>query len=151
MKRVVNAQFVLLTEENMSTVVPLYCRVFNAAPWNDGWTDAVARERLKTFGKFPNFLGAAMMDGAEVIGFALGWAERWVDSWQFHLYEMCIDSKLQGQGYGRKLMLELERLATERAYTAVFLKTAENAPAKHFYEACNYRQRNMIVMGKRLV
>ncbi len=151
MKSEDHAHFILLTTDNIATVVAMYCRVFNDEPWNDGWTETVALERLNTFVKFPTFLGVAMMSGDEVIGFSLGWAERWVESWQFHLYEMCVDPKLQGLGYGRKLMVELERLAKERAYTAVFLKTSENAPAKQFYEACDFKQHGMVVMGKRLL
>jgi aminoglycoside 6'-N-acetyltransferase I len=146
-----NRTFVLLNAENISTVVPLYCNVFNSEPWNDGWTEGVAFERLNTFVKYPTFLGVAVLDGSAVLGFALGWAERWVDDWQFHLYEMCVDSNKQGQGHGRRLIAELEKLAKARAYTGVFLKTAANAPAKQFYEACGYRPRDMIVMGKRLI
>jgi aminoglycoside 6'-N-acetyltransferase I len=151
MKQLQNTSFTLLTADNISTIVPLYCRVFNAEPWKDGWTEAVAFERLNTFAQFPTFLGVAILSDSEVQGFALGWAERWVNSWQFHLYEMCIDLKAQGQGHGRAVITEMERLVKERSYTEIFLKTSTDAPAKQFYEACGYQQRGMVVMGKRLV
>ena len=141
--------FAELSLENIEHVVPLFVEVFNSAPWNDGWSEQAATERLRSFAKYPEFFGLEILIDDVAIGFALGWAERWVDAWQFHLYEMCISPKMQGKGYGRMLLSELEKQTKERGQTAIFLQTGAQVPAHKFYEACGYRDRGLTIMGKR--
>ena len=76
--------FQKLSSANITSVVPVYMNVFNAAPWNDGWTEGAATERLQSFAKFPEFLGLSVCLDGVVSGFGLGWAERWVNDWQYH-------------------------------------------------------------------
>lgn len=141
--------FQKLSSANITSVVPVYMNVFNAAPWNDGWTEGAATERLQSFAKFPEFLGLSVCLDGVVSGFGLGWAERWVNDWQYHLYEMRIAPELQGKGYGRALLAELEKQSKVRGQMAIFLQTGANVPARKFYEACGFRDRGLIIMGKR--
>ena len=138
-----------LSLENIEHVVPLYMDVFNSDPWNDGWGTVAVSERLTSFAKCPEFFGLKILIDEVAIGFALGWAERWVNAWQFHLYEMCVSPKMQGKGYGRSLLSELEIQTKQRGQTAIFLQTGAQVPAHKFYEACGYRDRGLTIMGKR--
>jgi aminoglycoside 6'-N-acetyltransferase I len=124
-------------------------KVFNAAPWNDGWTQHAATERLESFAKYPEFFGLSVCSDGVVVGFGLGWAERWVNDWQYHLYEMCISPEFQGQGHGRALLAELEKQSKAKGRVAIFLQTGANVPARKFYEACGFRDLGLIIMGKR--
>jgi aminoglycoside 6'-N-acetyltransferase I len=144
-------EFEELSFEDILQVVPLYMEVFNSAPWNDGWSEQAASERMRSFARFPEFFGLKILAGGLAIGFALGWAERWVNAWQFHLYEMCILPKLQGKGYGRMLLTELEKQTREKGQTGIFLQTSAQAPAFQFYEACGYRDRGLTILAKRYV
>ena len=134
---------------NIRQVVPLYMDVFNSDPWNDGWGEEAATERMTSFASYPEFFGLSLMMNKVLVGFALGWAERWVNAWQFHLYEMCISPGMQGGGYGRMLLSELEKQTKQRGQTAIFLQTGAQVPAHRFYEACGYRDRGLTIMGKR--
>lgn len=138
-----------LSIKNILQVVPLYIEVFNSAPWNDGWSVEATTERMTSFAKYPEFFGLKIVIDDVAIGFALGWAERWVNAWQFHLYEMCVSPKLQGKGYGRLLLSELEKQTKQRGQTAIFLQTGAQIPAHKFYQACGYRDRGLTIMGKR--
>ena len=141
--------FEQLNLENVRHVVPVYMKVFNSAPWNDRWSAGAATERLMSFAKYPEFFGLKMSVGGVEIGFALGWAERWVDAWKFHLYEMCISPDMQGKGHGRILLSELERQTREKGHTAIFLQTGALVPARKFYESCGYGDHGLVIMGKR--
>ena len=135
--------------ENLLQVVPLYMEVFNSDPWSDGWSVEAATERMTSFAKYFEFFSMRILVGEVAIGFALGWAERWVKVWQFHLYEICVSPKMQGKAYGRVLHSELEKQTRERGLTALFLQTDAQLPAHKFYEVCGYRDRALTVMGKR--
>ena len=138
-----------LNPENILQVVPLYMDVFNSPPWNDGWSELAATERMRSFAKYPEFFGLKLLMDGVVIGFALRRAERWVDAWKFHLYEMCTSQRLQGNRYGRILLSELEKQTREKGYTAIFLQTGASVPARKFYEVCGFRDHGLIIMGKR--
>ena len=140
-----------LKPENIFQVVPLYVDVFNSPPWNDGLSELATTERMMSFAKYPEFFGLKMSVDGVAIGFALGWAERWVGSWQCHLYEMCISPKIQRKGYGRILLSEIEKQTKQRGQAATFLQTGAQVPAHKFYEACGYRDRGLTILGKRYV
>lgn len=102
-------RFISLSAENSNQFAALYQEVFNAPPWNDGWTALAATERLESFAAMPTFRGLSMFRNEQAIGIAIGWGERWVNGWIFHLKEMCVRADYQRQGVGQRLMHEFER------------------------------------------
>ncbi len=50
---------------------------FNEEPWNDGWSEQAAFERLSIFTRIPNFHGIALTIDGEPTAMALGWASVW--------------------------------------------------------------------------
>ena len=94
----------LLSPANIVEFAPLYRTVFNLPPWNDGWSEEAVTERLTSFAKSPTFRGMGVLTAGEPIGLVLGWGERWVQGWVFHIKEMCIHERYQREGYGAKLM-----------------------------------------------
>lgn len=149
MEKTLVIEFVPLSSANTDKMVPLYRSVFNTDPWNDGWTHEAASERLASFAKYPEYFGLSLWVQGTVAGFALGWAERWATGWQFHLYEMCIAVEQQRRGYGHALLKEFERHLVQQGRSAIFLQTGAAVPARRFYEACGFRDRGLIVLGKR--
>ena len=50
-------QLIEISTENFQQFALLYQEVFNAPPWNDGWTVLAATERLGSFAAMPTFRG----------------------------------------------------------------------------------------------
>ncbi|WP_255990741.1 GNAT family N-acetyltransferase [Chitinolyticbacter albus] len=142
--------FLSLNPDNIVNYAALYCAVFNAPPWHDGWSETAARERLLHFSRFPRFAGLALHDGDTPIALAFGWGERWIAHWSFHLKELCVAPQLQGQGHGQQLLAEFERQLAEAGYGETFLLTGATVPARAFYERNGYRAQDQVVMGKPL-
>ncbi|WP_373975827.1 GNAT family N-acetyltransferase [Chitinibacter sp. SCUT-21] len=142
--------FVELTPNNLAPFCDLYLRVFNAAPWHDGWQIEAVRERFAAFSQFPRFYGLGMLADEVPVGLAFGWGERWIENWHFQIKEMCVASELQGSGLGKQLMAQLEQNLLAQSYAAVFLYTGSHVPAKAFYQAIGFSLGEQDVLGKRL-
>jgi aminoglycoside 6'-N-acetyltransferase I len=128
----------------------LFVSVFNAAPWNDGWSVVSARARLQDVVETPGFVGVALHHGPDLCGFAIGHMEHWFTGRHFLLQEMCVCTELQRQGIGTDLIdaLELRLHGVEQVY----LLTERHSPAQRFYERCGFRSaRRQNVMIKSIV
>lgn len=82
----------------------------------------------------------------------LGWKERWVNGWTFHIKEMCVAAPVQRQGAGAALMQALEDVLRAEGVTSLYLQTLEEAPAFGFYEGStrSYRKGRVVILGKLL-
>ena len=119
---------------DLGAVTSLYVRTFNQPPWADGWTEQVAGERLSRYMAHPDALGVVAFDGTELVGFALGTCERWVNGEQFHLKEMCTAPGRQRLGVGGAILQALSNRLRSRGVCAVFLETRSGTPAAAFYK-----------------
>jgi aminoglycoside 6'-N-acetyltransferase I len=135
---------------DIEALVPLYLSVFNAPPWNDTWSQTAALERLTDIATHPRFFGLTAHANDDVLGMVLGWSERGVAGWLFHVKEMCVARSSQRTGIGRQLLAALEEALLERDVTNIFLETAIEAPAKRFYAACGFHELAIIAMAKRI-
>jgi ribosomal protein S18 acetylase RimI-like enzyme len=123
--------------------------VFNADPWRDGWTEEAAEERMSQFVSFPGFRGLAAYDGSTPVGLVLGWKERWVQGWVFHIKEMCVAEQRRGRGIGSRLLSELEQLFSAEGVKSAYLETGNVAPARGFYEKRGYELISLVSLKKK--
>jgi aminoglycoside 6'-N-acetyltransferase I len=135
--------------ESMQKYVPLYVSVFNAPPWNDGWSEQSALERLSSFAAIPKFRGLALIEERIPVGLVLGWGERWANGWVFHVKEMCISESRQRKGLGTVLMKGFEDLLLTEGFTGIYLQTGRSAPAKDFYQDLGYSEMPIVSLRKR--
>jgi aminoglycoside 6'-N-acetyltransferase I len=132
--------------------------VFSRAPWNEDWRVADALVRLEELYRTPGFYGVvacageAMVsptDREQILGFAMGYTERWKRGRHFYLTEMCVMPHRQRRGVGTVIMRALCRGLAEMDVEAMYLLTLRGSPAEAFYEQCGFNaNRKMILMGK---
>ena len=147
MKYVVNR----LSLENINECTKLYIDIFNGEPWNDGWQEVDAKERLTELFNHQRFLGIGIYNNTELIGFSLGYIERWLHSDHFYLNEMCIKETFQSKGIGSMLISALEECCIENNISHIYLITARDGQAEAFYKKNGYSINDkMIVMSKKL-
>ncbi|MBN2423276.1 GNAT family N-acetyltransferase [Candidatus Woesearchaeota archaeon] len=58
--------------------------------------------------------------------------------------KVMVDPKVQGKGYGKKIMAELERKAKEIGYSHILIDTWNVDYIVRFYKKCGYRQVGII-------
>lgn len=144
-------RFIPMSAENSKQFAALYRNVFNASPWNDGWSMLAAIERLESFAAMPTFRGLSIFRDDKAIGIVLGWGERWVNGWLFHLKEVCVHADYQRQGIGQKLMHEFEKRLSEDGFVGMNLQTGMQMPARNFYEKLGYAPRSLVTLSKPLL
>ena len=138
-----------VSPQDIGSFAALYTEVFNAPPWQDGWSVPVAAERLRAMAAAPRFEALGAYQAGERVGLVLGNGERWVKGWVLHLREMFVASGLQRGGIGRKLLAEFER-SMAGSYEAVYLQTGSRIPAHKFYAGCGYASIDLVSMRKRI-
>jgi aminoglycoside 6'-N-acetyltransferase I len=126
----------------------LFVSVFNAAPWNDSWSEASARARLADVVGTPGFVGVALYQDQDLCGFAIGHTEQWFTGRHFLLQEMCVRTDRQRHGIGTELLAALEPRLVD--VEQVYLLTDRHGPAHMFYERCGFRsaQRQGVMIKK---
>ena len=143
--------FVTIDAGNIARFAPLYFRVFNAPPWNDGWASVEeVDKRLQIFAAFPSFLGLGLVMDAEPVAFAMGWGEYWVSGPSFFIKEYCVATERQRAGLGRALYGELARRLKAAGYTGTYLQTDPDSAAEAFYSRIGFQRLDLITMGRGL-
>ena len=144
-----NTAFAVVTAKDIEAFAELYALVYNAAPWNDGRSVPVAKERLRGLAAAPMFEALGAYQAGTGVGLVMGSGERLAQGWVLHIREMFVAPALQRGGIGRKLSAAFEK-SLAASYIGVFLQTGGQLPADKFYASCDYVTPDMVSMVKRI-
>jgi len=144
-----NTAFSPVSPEDVEAFAALYTETFNAPPWHDGWSVAIAAERLGAMAATPRFEAFGAYQSNERVALVLGNGERFVNGWALHIREMFVAPRLQRNGIGRQLLVAFERSLVGR-YESMYLQTASRVPAPAFYAHCGYATIDLVSMVKRI-
>src|SRR5450755_1619952 len=144
-----NTAFAVVTAKDVEAFAELYALVYNAAPWHDGWSVPVAKERLRGLAAAPRFEALGAYQARTGVGLVMGSGERSVKGWVLHIREMFVAPDLQRTGIGRELLAAFER-SLAGSYIGVYLQTGGPLPADKFYASCGYATSDMVSMTKRI-
>ena len=144
-----NTAFAVLTAKDVEAFAELFALVYNAAPWHDGWSVPVAKERLRGLAAASRFEAMGAYQAGTTVGLVIGSGERLVEGWVLHIREMFVAPGLQRSGIGHELLAAFERSLAGR-YIGVYLQTGGQLPADKFYASCGYATSDMVSMIKRI-
>jgi aminoglycoside 6'-N-acetyltransferase I len=144
------SRYVNIDRDSISAFVGLYVRVFNAPPWNDGWTEETVKERFESFASYPTFFGLGLLADNTPTALAFGWRERVVTGWYFHLKELCVAPEMQRKGVGSELLAEVGRRVAPLGVTHILTETGQSVPARAFYDREGYKLVPVVSLAKRL-
>jgi aminoglycoside 6'-N-acetyltransferase I len=143
-------ELLTVNSHNICSFVGLYISVFNAPPWNDGWSETAVAERFESFARMPSFQGSALLVDKQPAALVFGWGERWVNRWHFHISELCVAPSMQRQNIGSNLLSSFEQKLIQAGFERVFLETGMSMPARQFYEKLGYKDLGLVSLGKRI-
>ncbi|MGE7187030.1 GNAT family N-acetyltransferase [Peribacillus sp. NPDC006672] len=140
-----------ITPENLEQCIELYLNIFNSEPWNESWAYETAKERLTDLLHTPKFLGFLFHIDNNLVGFIAGNSKKTYQGLTFYIAELCVNSEIQGKGYGSKILHSLEDELQKREIKSLYLLTANGGPAEAFYRKNDYVvNEHRIVMKKNL-
>lgn len=137
-------------ESDLPELARLYVAVFNAPPWNDGWSVDTAHERIRRIATGPNAVGVVAFDGDVPVSFALGTLEQWTNGEHFHLKEMCTAIDQQRRGVGSAILDALVRELAARSVRVIFLETRPGSNAATFYRKHGFSALDLETLRRKL-
>lgn len=138
-----------IEKKDLEGLIEIYIEAFNREPWNDNWTIETAAKRLENMMNDSGFYGITLVEEEIIYGFILGHEEQFYDGVIFNIKEFCTNSKKQGNGYGEKLLLELEKRLHGKGIKEIILMTTRDDKAEGFYKRRGYKSHsNLVMMGK---
>ena len=142
--------FVELQEHHLPMIAKHYVETYNAPPWEDRWTEALALEKLEEMTDCSGAFGLVCQeDDGSFAGMILGNTEQYFDCKQFFVKDFFVPLALQGSGFGSALMAELERRLTGMGIEKIYLFTATGERTEGFDQRRGFhRWEDMILMGK---
>ncbi len=136
---------------DIDSCVEIFIETFRQPPWNEEWEEAITRQRIAQVFETPYFHGVIAESAGEVIGFAIGFREPWINGYVFYIKETCIHPSFQRTGTGTALMQFLSSQLQELHVQKIYLLTARGDSAEAFYQKLGfYTSGKMIMMGKYL-
>lgn len=126
----------------------LFILVFNSPPWDEMWKQQEALNRLEDCYNTPESYGVVATVNDEVVGFAIGYVEKWYDGKHFYLKEMCVKSSNQRSGIGTKIFNTLSQSLISQDVNQLYLLTMRDSIAEAFYKKCGFDNSKMIVISK---
>lgn len=125
---------------------------YNAPPWNDQWTEALALERLGEMMDCRGAFGLVCYDDDDNFsGVILGNSEIFCNIKRFFIKDFFVPLSLQGKGIGSLLMSEFEKHLAAMGIDKVYLFTSKGERTEDFYKKRSFTTwDSMVLMGKNI-
>ena len=137
----------LLERKHLRLCAGVFIVAFSHPPWNEIWELSSASERLNTCYEMPTFYGLVAIENGAVLGFAMGFIERWYEGYHYCLKELCVDTSRQRGGVGRSLVNALQETLPSKGVEMIYFSTVGNSSAEAFYTQCGFsRSSELVVM-----
>ena len=144
--------FIELAKSQYQLLAEYYVDTYNAPPWNDKWTEALALERIEEMMDCRGAFGLVCYDDdGSFAGAILGNPELFYDCKQFFVKDFFVRPALQGKGIGSLLLAELETRLIEKGISKLYLFTSRGEQTEGFYQRRGFNTwSGMVLMGKNL-
>ncbi len=140
-----------ITIDMLDELAVLFADVFNAPPWNDGWSIEQAKARLLDIIHPPRFCGMVEHINGKIIGLIMGRGQQYFDGVHFEILEFCVAREMQGQGIGGRMLSEFTEYLQGKGVCNVYLLTMKGESTEGFYQKNGFQTSpNMCLMSGQL-
>jgi len=145
-------RFVELEKSHYPMLAAHYVETYNAPPWNDRWTEALALEKLAEMMDCRGAFGLICYgDDGSFAGAILGNSEVHFNGKQFFIKDFFVPPALQGKGIGSLLMTEFEKRLSAMGIVKTYLITSKGERTEGFYAKRGFTTwGGIVLMGKNI-
>lgn len=118
---------------HLAEYAALFAAVFNAAPWNDAWTQETAALRIENMMQTNTFIGKALYCENDLKGIIWGQKEQYYNGMHFQIQEFCVKSTEQNKGYGKVLLQALKAELSAIGVVNTYLITSKGPRTEGYY------------------
>ncbi|MEW9096067.1 MAG: GNAT family N-acetyltransferase [Clostridiaceae bacterium] len=138
-----NLQARIMKTSDLKKCSELMLKVFNGEPWFDKWESVnQVQKYLKEFVDNPVFIGFAIEENNKILGACFGHTRSWYEGEEYYIDEYFIDSDLQCNGIGSKLMNYIKEYLIFKNIHCIVLLTEKDFPAEQFYKKHGFEIKN---------
>ena len=134
------------TPDDLPALADAFRATFNAAPWNEAWTDDSARAALSDLLATPRSAALVAWDGDVCVGAVLGRDQVRDTHLSHEVQEMFVRPERQRGGVGGALLDAHLNAVQAREITNVSLLTARESAAEAFYGRFGFRRAGRMVL-----
>ncbi len=140
-------EYLPIEQQHLPGLAEAMMAAYAQEPWNERWTEERAQRRIRAILSNYRSAGmAAVMEG-QVIGGVLGYVDPYAEEDFFFVSELFVMPEHQKKGYGKGLMLSLEKeLAVVGVHVTQLISIDDNLG---FYHASGMGKDSVNVMFKR--
>lgn len=120
--------------KDLAQCAAIFKEAFSEETWGCVWTRERAEEYLSDFAANPKFIGFVSEENGVIDGALFACRRVSWNNDEIHIDELLVDPKKQRSGIGGRLVDAVKEYSKENGLAGIVLYTAEQAPAKKFYE-----------------
>jgi len=124
---------------------------YNCPPWNNKWEFNTSLRYLKEFFEGDRFVGYLVLQEGKLIAALFGHEKTWWTKDELFIDELYVSNKMQGKGFGGKLLEKAESYVKERKLAGITLLTNKYMPSASFYQGRGFiKGEHVLFMYKEL-
>ncbi|AYA68841.1 GNAT family N-acetyltransferase [Acinetobacter sp. WCHA55] len=143
-------RFSKFQHEHINECADLYCKTYNAEPWNENWqsTQPIV-EFLSAHLANNYFIGFVAHSNNQMLAASIGFKKPWNQGVEYYIDEYFIHPQYQRQGIGQLLMRHIETQCQAEGLNAVILNTERGYPSELFYKKNGFEEHEgLIILSK---
>ena len=122
------------TEKDIPSLAKSMSLAYSEAPWNEKWTEVRAQRRVRAILGNYEGLGLVAIENETVVGGLLGYVDPYAEEDFFFVSEIFVVPEMKKHGIGKKLMIELQKILSEKGIHVVQLISINDNET--FYNKC---------------
>jgi len=145
-----------MQKSDLLDCVEVFIKVYNAEPFEDGWTEEAAGRRLADLWNTPGclgfvaeeehrVLGSVAEEEHRVAGFAIGHAEHWFTGKRFCIDEICVRPEHQRARVGTAVLEGLVEELVKMVVETVYVLAGRGTAADEFFRIKGFYPNDRLV------
>lgn len=140
----------IINKDMVKRSAEIYVSTYGKAPWNEEHDVDDVEKYIIGFLDSDTKCSYALVTGEDILGIALGMIVPCIGSHYFRLEDICVDSKYQRKGYGRKFIELMADSLRMKDCDSILLGTQRGYPSHKFYLQNEFKEVDSVLLYREI-